>query len=614
MKKTSYVTSGLKSLVLAAMLTAMSVVIGIFCKTVLNFAGGLLRITFENLPIIISGILFGPAVGAVCGAGSDLISYLLSAQTYPPNLVVTLGAATVGAVAGVISRYIIKERSTLGIVISTVSAHVVGSMIIKPFGLFAFYEWLVLVRIPLYMVIAPIEAALISMLFKNRAFARFIEKNLPTGGKNRGNPSMTYDEALAYIHSVSSAFCKPGLDRIKALCDRLGNPERELKFIHVGGTNGKGSVCSMLSSVLMSAGLRVGLYTSPYIKEFGERMRVCGENIPKETLVRLTERVKPIADSMDDKPTEFELITAIAFLYFKEANVDCVVLEVGLGGRLDSTNIIEHPLLSVITGIALDHTAILGDTVEKIAYEKAGIIKHGCPLLYGGEDMSAAEVIRSVAKERGSAYRAVDYSKLTVHKSDLTGTEFEYGDEKELSISLLGAYQPRNAAIVVEAVKMLREGGMKISGEALRKGLRSAEWSARFEIISRDPLIIFDGAHNPQGISGAVESIEAYFTEKIYVLSGVLKDKDYYSIAKTLSRVAKRVYTMTPDNPRALSAAEYSEVIRNEGVESISCGSIEEAVLTAREAALADGVPLVCLGSLYTYCDVIKVLSSEKGE
>ena len=215
---------------------------------------------------------------------------------------------------------------------------------------------------------------------------------------------MTYNEALAYIHSVNWTFCKPGLDRIGELCEKLGHPEKKLKFVHVAGTNGKGSFCSMLESVLRAAGYKTGLYTSPYIKEFNERMRVMGENIENETLADITERVRPIADSMKDKPTEFELITAIAFQYFYESKCDVVILEAGMGGRLDSTNIIRNPLLSVITGIALDHTDYLGDTVEKIAAEKAGIIKDSAPVLYGGEDNCAREVIRRTANERGSSF------------------------------------------------------------------------------------------------------------------------------------------------------------------------------------------------------------------
>ena len=238
---------------------------------------------------------------------------------------------------------------------------------------------------------------------------------------------MNYQEALEYIHSINWAFCKPGLERIGELCEKLGHPERKLKFIHVAGTNGKGSFCSMTESVLRAAGYKTGLYTSPYIKEFDERMQINGENISNDELVELTEYVKPIADSMEDKPTEFELITAVAFEYFARNNCDVVVLEAGLGGRLDSTNIIDTPVLSVITGIALDHTAILGDTVEKIAAEKAGIIKKGVPVIFGGDDDTAAQVIKAKADEMGSEFIRVDYEKLKNVNATLDGTDFDYG-------------------------------------------------------------------------------------------------------------------------------------------------------------------------------------------
>ena len=420
---------------------------------------------------------------------------------------------------------------------------------------------------------------------------------------------MTYEEALEYIHGVSWTFCKPGLERVSELCERLGNPQNKLKFVHVAGTNGKGSFCSMLESVLRAAGYKTGLYTSPYIKEFNERMRVLGENIDNATLADITERVKPIADSMTDKPTEFELITAIAFQYFYEAGCEVVVLEAGMGGRLDSTNIIRDPLLSVITGIALDHTDYLGDTVEKIAKEKAGIIKDNAPILYGGEDDSARAVIKAVANERGSKFFDVDYANIKNLKSSLEGSSFDFKTHEDIKIKLLGLYQPKNASLVLSAIDVLRDGGMNIPESAVKEGLMTASWAARFEIISKEPLIIFDGAHNPQGISSAVESIHRYFgDEGVYVLTGVLRDKDYKFIAGKLSEVATRAFTMTPDNKRALTAEEYASELSALGVKAEPYPDIKAAFDAAREAALTDKKPLVCLGSLYTYCDIIKYL------
>ena len=249
---------------------------------------------------------------------------------------------------------------------------------------------------------------------------------------------MTYEEALEYIHGINWTFCKPGLERITELCSRLGDPQKSLKFIHVAGTNGKGSFCSMIESVLRHSGYRTGLYTSPYIRYFNERMCVEGSPISNRELAEITEYVRPIADSMTDKPTEFELITAIAFEYFRRKKCDVVVLEAGMGGRLDSTNVISSPLLSVITGIALDHMAFLGDTVEKIAAEKAGIIKNGCPVLFGGEDEGAASVIANKACEMGAEFSRVDYSRLEGVVSDLSGSRFDFGTYKDIKIKLLG--------------------------------------------------------------------------------------------------------------------------------------------------------------------------------
>ncbi len=423
---------------------------------------------------------------------------------------------------------------------------------------------------------------------------------------------MTYSEALEFIHRVGNVFCKPGLERITHLCEALGHPERSLKFIHIGGTNGKGSFCSMLDSVLRAAGYKVGLYTSPYIVAFNERMRVGGENIPNDTLCEIVRLVQPIAEAMEDKPTEFEIITAVAFEYFRRERVDVVILEVGLGGRLDSTNIIRNPILSVITGISLDHTAILGDTVEKIATEKAGIIKDGTPVLYGGTDETAYEVIKGVADGRGSMLYRTDYLALSVKSATLEGTVFDFGEWRDISLNLLGMYQPRNAASVLTAVDMLKSYGMDIPEAAVRSGLLSARWPARFELLSREPVVIYDGAHNPEGISGAVASIKRYFNEKVYILTGVLKDKDYNFIARELAEVAERAFTITPDNPRALSACDYAEVLRGLGGRAEAYSNITDAVSAAYKAARADGVPLICLGSLYTYGDVTRALQFEK--
>lgn len=421
---------------------------------------------------------------------------------------------------------------------------------------------------------------------------------------------MNYTEALEYIHGISWTFCKPGLERIGELCRKLGHPERKLRFIHIAGTNGKGSSSAMLASILHAAGYKVGLFTSPYVRVFNERMRIGTENISDSELAEITSHVRPFADAMEDRPTEFELISAIAFEYFARNMCDVVVLEAGMGGRLDSTNIIGSSLLSVITGIALDHVAFLGDTVEKIAAEKAGIIKQGCPVLFGGDDDAADAVIRAEAQKTGAEYARTDRATLAVKSFSLKGSEFDFLGYKDVKISLLGSYQPRNAATVITAVEMLKKRGMQIPENAVREGLASTRWPARFELLSESPTVIFDGAHNAEGVSAATESIKLYFKDKkVSVISGVLSDKDYGAIADDISKIADCVFTITPENPRALSAREYADVFSARGVCAVACASVNEALSSALEKVKTDGRALVCLGSLYTYSSVMEFFS-----
>jgi dihydrofolate synthase/folylpolyglutamate synthase len=358
----------------------------------------------------------------------------------------------------------------------------------------------------------------------------------------------------------------------------------------------------MLDSVLRSAGYKTGLFTSPYIRFFNERICFDGKPISNDELAEVTAYVKPIADKMTEKPTEFELISAIGFEYFKRKKCDVVILEAGMGGRLDSTNIIESPLLSVITGIAFDHTAFLGDTIEKIAAEKAGIIKKDRPVLWGGNSELALEVIKAQADKMNAHFHATGRDTIKVTNSTLEGTLFDYAERKDITISLLGSYQPYNAASVLEAVDILRSLGVAVSENAVRKGIADTAWRARFEIVSHDPLVIFDGAHNPDGIAAATESIARYFPDgRVYILSGVLRDKDYGEIAKTLSTVALRAFTVRPPSPRALDEKEYARVLSSAGIPTEAFADARAAFLYAKSEAKKNGVPLICLGSLYTY-------------
>ena len=420
---------------------------------------------------------------------------------------------------------------------------------------------------------------------------------------------MNYDEALSFIHGINSLFCNPGLERTMELCRAIGNPQDKLKFIHIAGTNGKGSTSAMLDSILREAGYKVGLYTSPFVLKFNERIRVNGESIGDEELCRLVEKVKPIAEAMEDRPTEFELITAIAFEHFKQCECDIVVLECGLGGRFDATNVISTPKLSIITGISLDHTAILGDTIEKIASEKAGIIKNGVSIILGGQSAEAEAVISREAGEKAAPLSKIDYSLVKIKNADLNGTEFDFGKWKNVNLSLLGMYQPRNAAVVLTAVEKLRESGLAISDEAVFAGLKNAKWMARFEIISKNPSVIFDGAHNAEGIAAARRSIEEYFgAEDVIVISGVLRDKEYEKIAADIAAVSSEVYTITPPSPRAMSAADYGAILRKSGTEARPCESMSQAISLAKESAKKQGKTVFILGSLYTYADAISAI------
>lgn len=421
---------------------------------------------------------------------------------------------------------------------------------------------------------------------------------------------MNYEEALAYIHSINWRGSRPGLSRIRELLSALGNPEKQLSCIHIAGTNGKGSVSAMLDSILRKAGYRVGLFTSPYVERFNERICFGGEPISDGDLAELTGKLAPLAEAMSDPPTEFELITALGFLYFAEKQCDLVVLETGMGGRLDSTNAIEEPLLSIVTGVALDHTAFLGDTVEKIAAEKAGIIKKGAPALYGGDTPSVREVLAAKAAAMGAEFFVVDRSHLVVRRADLAGSVVDYDGFSNLFLPLLGLYQPRNLATAVTAIGLLRQRGLSVSDEAVREGLAGVRWKARFELLARDPVFVFDGAHNQQGVEAACEAIGYYFADKRpLLLTGVMADKEYEKMAELLVPCVGKVFTVRPDNPRALEAEALAETYRRLGAEAEAYPDMEGALTASLEAAVREGRPVVALGSLYMYRELKTTLS-----
>ena len=415
---------------------------------------------------------------------------------------------------------------------------------------------------------------------------------------------MTAQEAIDFIHKKVWQGSRPGLSRTSELLSRLGDPQRALRFVHVAGTNGKGSTAALLSSVLQSAGLKTGLYTSPYISRFNERMQVDGKPISDEELAEITELCAPLALSMSDSPTEFELVTAIAFEFFKRKGCNVVVLEVGMGGRLDSTNVIEAPLCGIITNIGLDHTRELGDTVEKIAAEKAGIIKKGCPTVIYDLPESVRAVIAARCAQQASKLTAADFSLIKPVSDGLEGQVFSYKNHQELRLPLLGAHQLKNAAVVLEAVEVLRDEGIGISEENIREGFLKTRWAARFEIISKNPCFVVDGGHNPQCAETVANSLKKYFPDKkIVILFGVLADKDYMGLAEQLNRAADEFVTITPPSPRALNAGELAAKLKGFNKPVAAFENIPDGIKAAIKAAGENGA--VCsVGSLYSAGEV----------
>ena len=410
---------------------------------------------------------------------------------------------------------------------------------------------------------------------------------------------MTYEEALSYIHSICWKGSKLGLDRTRELLGKLDDPQKELKFIHIAGTNGKGSTAAMLSSILEEAGYRVGLYTSPFINRFNERMQVNHQPIPDEELAALTEYVRPYADAMADSPTEFELITALAMVWFARQKCDIVVLEVGMGGELDSTNIIDVPEAAVIAAMGMDHVKELGPTMADIARAKAGIIKEGGRVVSYGGNPEADEVIAAVCRARKASLRQPDFSAIVPGDFGLEGQTFSYKGWRGLRIPLVGAYQMNNAAVVLETVEVLRQRGWNISDEAVRQGLADTRWPARFEVLRRDPVFIVDGGHNPHGIRATAESLRRLFPgRKITFVTGVMADKDVEHILGLIVPLAEQFFTVRPDNPRAMDAGELAARIEAMGAKATACASVQDGVDRAIQAEGPHGVACA-LGSLY---------------
>lgn len=397
---------------------------------------------------------------------------------------------------------------------------------------------------------------------------------------------MTFKQAIEFYEKAEKFRHKPSLDGMKTLCHRLGDPQDALRFIHIAGTNGKGSCAAMLASVCSCAGMKTGLYTSPHLVDLAERIKVGGVDITHDDIIRLTEQIAAASACLP--LSFFDLVTALSFLYFAEQHCDIVILECGLGGRFDATNVVKSPEISVIMPIGYDHTAVLGHTLAQIAGEKAGIIKSGRPVVCAAQEPEALAVIQGRCAAMDAPLYMVDINSIQDMQSTPDGQAFSYR-ALPLELALLGSHQRENAAAAVETARLL---GM--SDDAIQAGLAAARWPCRFELLRKNPPLILDGAHNPHGASALAAGLREYFPRKKFCfLLSVMADKDIEGILTPLLPLAAQILCVSTATPRALNAEALAALIH--GVPALPCASPEDALAMAR----VSGLPCCICGSLY---------------
>ena len=417
---------------------------------------------------------------------------------------------------------------------------------------------------------------------------------------------MNYSEAIDYIESRAVFGSRPGFERINALLDALDHPEKGMKYIHVAGTNGKGSVCTTTANILSSAGYKTGLFTSPYVSDFRERIQIDGSFIDCDELASITERVKNVVDELDrldNSPTEFEVITAIAFLYYKQEKCDIVVLEVGLGGLLDSTNVIDAPLIAAIVSLSFDHMGVLGNTIEEIAAQKAGIIKDGSITVSAPfQPQSALKVLQDTARTHGNKFVIGNPDAIEQIREDINGNLIRYRD-MEINLPLIGPHQIGNLSVTLAIIDELSTLGYEISIDTIKTGIEKTTIPARVEILSKEPLIILDGGHNEDGASALEKTLISYVDRPITLVIGVMADKEVDRVVEHLAPHAKRVVTTKPSNPRAMSSEKLGAIAGRFCPEILSEDSPCKAFDLARSLVTDDEALIVC-GSLYLAGDV----------
>lgn len=433
---------------------------------------------------------------------------------------------------------------------------------------------------------------------------------------------MNYIESIQFLETeIGFASC-PGLERVLELLDRMGNPQNSLSIIHVAGTNGKGSATAMLSSILQEAGYKTGAYTSPHLERYNERFVIDGIEITNTEFAEIISETKKHWVEMQaenlDLPTLFEVVTAAAFLYFAKKQVDVLILEVGLGGRFDATNVIEAPLLSLIMSISLDHTDFLGNTISEIAKEKAGIIKKNCPVVLYSQDEVVYNIVHNTAILLDAPFYCTAAPLISVHSETLEGTGFSVHTKnftyKYLTLPLLGKHQIQNCIAILEACFVLQNTGLSIANEHIQNGLMKTTWAGRMEILGQAPLLLVDGAHNRDGILRLSESISTYFPEKeITLVLGILGDKEYEDMANSILPLASQVILTEPHNERKLSASVLAEVAKNYEIPIYLEEDIPMAIDKAKSITPENSM-ILCCGSLYMVGDIRKyILSTDKG-
>ena len=431
---------------------------------------------------------------------------------------------------------------------------------------------------------------------------------------------MTYEEAKLYIEKVSQTGSILGLENIQNLMQELGDVQEKLNIIHIAGTNGKGSTGAFIESVLMEAGYRVGRYTSPAVFEPFEVWRINGENITETAYLACLEEVKQACERMLAKgmaqPTVFEVETALAFVYFYKEKCDYVLLEVGMGGETDATNLITKPVCSVITSISMDHMQFLGHSLAEIALVKAGIIKEGCPVVTGStQKTEVMQVIRKVADRKSTELFLADVKCIkesgAVHIS-LGGITYQHEEFGDVRLKLAGAYQIENSILAAAVCKNV----LQLSNEVILRGLEKTCWPGRFEVVSEQPLIILDGAHNEDAAEKLSQTLQKHFTNRrITYIIGVLADKEHAKMLEQMLPLAHQVYTVTPPNKRALDGAALAEEVRSFGKNAVYCESIREAVvLSMKEAGMGNTDVIVAFGSLSYLSELKKAVKYEENK